>query len=376
MSSRELRSKTEGEIAQQPGVWPEVLVAARTARARLGEALSRFEDAHGPAEVVMTGAGTSAHIAEICARHLMGEGRRPVRAVPSTDIVADPHGTLEAGRPRVLVSFARSGDSPESLAAVQATDALGPTLQVAVTCNADGKLAWVLGQHDGAVVLCLPAETNDVGFAMTSSATSMLLAASTLFEDPVVDDHDWLLASAAALIDGADPLGGLDGTRFARVVYVGSGPLAGCAREAALKLLELTAGRVVATSESTLGFRHGPMAILDGNSLAVVLVSSDPTRRRYDLDLAAELERSPRAPRVVTLSAENLLSTDRPAPTTPDDARLAMLMLVSAQLLAVRTSLALGLTPDQPFPGGELNRVVPGFALHPVADPSPARTNH
>ena len=53
---------------------------------------------------------------------------------------------------------------------------------------------------------------------------------------------------------------------FERIVYIGSGSLAGLTREAQLKILELTAGKVATIFDSSMGFRHGPKSFINENN--------------------------------------------------------------------------------------------------------------
>ena len=158
--------------------------------------------------------------------------------------------------------------------------------------------------------------------------------------------------------------------RYDRIVYLGSGALRGLARESALKLLELTAGGVVSYSDSALGFRHGPKAVLDDRTLALVFLSNDPYTRQYDLDIAAELRRSLGAESVVAITAGAAAGPGDGAPWHVEglddvsDAVLALPFVVSAQLLGLQFSLTLGNTPDNPFPSGAVNRVVQGVTIH------------
>ena len=102
-----------------------------------------------------------------------------------------------------------------------------------------------------------------------------------------------------------------------RFVYLGSGSLEGLAHESALKMLELTAGEVVTYFDSPLGFRHGPKSALDGDTLAVVYVSTDPYTRRYDLDIIAEIRAQLGQDAVVVISAEPIPDTHGPAIVLP-----------------------------------------------------------
>src|SRR4030095_10070953 len=91
-------------------------------------------------------------------------------------------------------------------------------------------------------------------------------------------------------------------SRFERVVYLGSNELLGLAREAALKLLELTDGRIATLAESTLGFRHGPKSMENGSTLGGRVLPNAPYTRAYDLDLLEELRRDGRAGGILAVS--------------------------------------------------------------------------
>jgi tagatose-6-phosphate ketose/aldose isomerase len=216
----------------------------------------------------------------------------------------------------------------------------------------------------------MPERANDEGFAMTSSFTSMLLSVLLVFGGPHAGAVSALAEAARRILESAhDDLDALARRPIERVVYLGSGALEGLARESALKLLELTAGLVVGYSESPLGFRHGPKAILNDRTLVVVYVSSDPYTRRYDLDILAELRGGPHPQNVIAISAIPLDDAAQPAWVLAGaegipDAMAAIALVVYAQLLALRFSVQRGLTPDNPFPGGDVNRVVQGVHIH------------
>ena len=364
---------TAREIAQQAAIWPriEALMAAQRAAldAFLGPLLARPD-----LRIVLTGAGTSAFIGECLVPAMLGAGWR-AEAVPTTDLVSGPRQFLQANVPTLLVSFGRSGSSPESVASVALADQLVDQLHhLVVTCNADGDLCRLARERPNAHVILLPDATHDRGFAMTTSFTSMLLAAASAFgvlapgaaTAPALAADD-LLHTALPLLDA------LVARRFQRVVYLGSNALRGLAREAALKLLELTDGQVVALFDSPLGFRHGPKTIVDADTLIVVLLSNDAHTRRYDLDLLHELRRDGRAGRVLALSgqAEPGLGADcllLHGAEQAADLALALPCIVFCQAFALLQSLALGLRPDTPSVSGTVNRVVRGVTIHALPD--------
>ena len=152
----------------------------------------------------------------------------------------------------------------------------------------------------------MPEGANDVGFAMTSSFTCMTLATWLTMRCSTADDGlagRLAAATEEVLTAQSSAAQALAQRGYERVVYLGSGPLTGLARESALKLLELTAGGVIAYSNSALGFRHGPKAVLDNRTLALVYLSNDPYTRQYDLDIAAELRAALDPESVVVISA-------------------------------------------------------------------------
>jgi tagatose-6-phosphate ketose/aldose isomerase len=363
---------TTREIAQQPALWREVARQAVRAGTDV-DAFLRPLLARPDLRLVLTGAGTSAFAGQVLAPVLSSRLARRVEAIATTDIVASPRDSFPADVPTLLVSFARSGDSPESVAATEIAELyLTEVHHLVVTCNAGGLLARRHQGARGSHVLLLPPAANDQGFAMTSSFTGMTLATLLAFSGPQDADMVELLAQAAEHLLAArdSDVRKLAARDFERVVYLGSGALRGLARESALKVLELTAGGIAAFSDTPMGFRHGPKAVLNDRTLVVVYLSNDPHTRLYDLDLLAELR--------ATQGDENVLGITAATGDTPgddniwelpglghlSDAALALPAVLFAQLFGLQASLRGGRTPDNPFPAGEVNRVVQGVTLH------------
>jgi tagatose-6-phosphate ketose/aldose isomerase len=364
---------TYREVVQQPDVWREA-AAALEARSREVSAFLEPLLAVPELRIVLTGAGTSAFAGEVLAPALARTLGRRVDAVATTDIVSNPREMFAEDVPTLLVSFARSGDSPESLAATKlAATCLRSVHQLVITCNVDGRLAREHARSASSLILLMPPATNDRGFAMTSSFTSMLLTAwLALAPDQGPRLADRLATAAEQVLARSDGLARFDVGRYDRIVYLGSGSLGGLARESALKLLELTAGKVVSYYDTPLGFRHGPKAVLKDRTLAVIYLSNEAYTRRYDQDIAAELRAAIGPQNVLVVSAQPedpTVAADAwqiDGVADMDDAMLTLPFVVIAQLLALRFSVALGRTPDNPFPDGEVNRVVQGVTIHPL----------
>ena len=361
---------TAAEIAQQPLLWEalahDLSEHAPRLQAFLGE---RLDDPRQ--RVLFTGAGSSGFIAEMVADTLNAQWPAEIRAVHTTSLLTHPALYLQRDRPTLLVSFGRSGSSPESVAAVERVRAdVDDARFLDITCNADGELARRGAGRADTFTLLMPPASCDRAFAMTSSLSCMLLAALASFDRAPWNARIQRLAQVAALArqgiaDWDAAVATLAQQPFSRVIYLGSGPHEALAREAALKVLELTAGRVLALANTPLGFRHGPKSTLNGETLVVVFRSVQPLARRYEQDLLGELRADGVAGKVLSIGPQVDAGDDYtlPIPALPDS-WLAPLWLPFAQLYALQRSAALGLTPDNPFPDGTVNRVVKGVTIH------------
>lgn len=358
---------TAREIRQQP-------TTLRATQTLLAEQRAEIEAFLNPLlakpdlRIILAGAGTSAFIGECLAATIARTTGLCVEAIPTTDIVSAPRLYLKCSTPTLLVSFGRSGNSPESIAAIELADAgVADVHHLLITCNPDGQLAQAAGEKTH--VLVLPEATHDRGFAMTSSFSAMMLAALAIFSGiRTFDGRIEPIANAVGdLLTTIEPrIAKLAERGLSRVVYLGSGPFQGLAREAALKLLELTDGGLVTMFDSTLGFRHGPKTIVNGDTLVVVFVSNDPLTRAYDRDMIDELRADGVAGAVMAISAQPGIADSLQVRglERAEDSDLLFPYIVPAQLFALHASLHRGLDPDTPNKAGTVNRVVQGVRIH------------
>lgn len=361
---------TAREIEQQP----QMLQRTHTMLAGAHVELQKFVApvANDPlGRVILTGAGTSSYIGACLAAGLDAQLAARVDAVPTTDIVSSPHLHLHAEQPLLLVSFGRSGNSPESLQAVTLAESLVKNVRhLVVTCNAAGALSQANLRQ--AKTLLLPEETHDVSFAMTSSFSCMMYATLNAFSKAGAFDHriGAIAQATRRVIQESPALQKLAANKFERVVYLGSGPFQHLARESTLKLGELSNGAVVTCFDSPLGFRHGPKTFVNDRTLVFVYVSNDPLTRKYDHDLLDELRRDGRAARVIEVTARSRNAGDDtlqvPGMAEAADVELLWPYIAIAQLYAFHQSRALGLSPDNPNKEGTVNRVVQGVRLYPL----------
>ncbi|MDX1301326.1 SIS domain-containing protein [Photobacterium sp.] len=364
---------TAKEIEQQPACWRKTHAIIQECQ----PAINVFMElvlAQKDLRIVMTGAGTSAFAGCALAPELSKITGRRVEAVATTDLVSNPGQYFAEDLPTLLVSFARSGNSPESLAAVElANQCLTNCYHLVVTCNSEGHLYKGSVNDSKSFALLMPEETNDKSFAMTSSFSSMMLAVFSVFmlEKDLSKEIESICKCSEALIKEINiNISNNASHNIDRVIYLGSGGLQGLAKESALKLLELTAGEVVACFDSPLGFRHGPKSIVNNKTMIVVFISNNAYTRKYDLDLLNELRRDNIASKVIAITAQlddQVTNGDFwhvPGMETAADVELLFPYVLFAQIYAFHRSLALGYTPDNPCPTGEVNRVVQGVTIH------------
>ena len=365
---------TAREIAQQPAMLRETFATLAARRAEV-ESFVRPLLENPETRTILTGAGTSAFVGECLAPYLAARLVGRVEAIATTDLVSAPYFYFEPRAPTLLVSFARSGNSPESVAAVDlANRCVGLAHHLAVTCNPQGALADKVRHGGNGMTILLPEATHDRSFAMTSSFSCMMTAALVALAgfDGMRARIDRIAQSVAGVIAAQEnAMRALAARRHERVVYLGSHMFKGLAREAALKLLELTDGQVVSAFDSPMGFRHGPKAIVNARTLVAIFLSNDDYTRQYDLDLLEEIQRDGRAGGLLAICAhdgdvpagiERIVVPDM---RDADDVDLLAPYIVAPQMFAFEQSLIRGITPDSPNPSGTVNRVVQGVRIHP-----------
>jgi tagatose-6-phosphate ketose/aldose isomerase len=360
------------EILQQPATWratADQMVESHFSWKGLLEQLSC---------IVLTGSGSSEYVGNCVSAAFQRRLGVTVEAIGSGALLTDATHLLPVERPALMISFARSGDSPESAGALSEVSHAEPEIrQLALTCNAEGKLARRAVEEKDIHAIVLNEKTNDRSLVMTSSFTNMVLAALSLAWS---DDLDGYKIMSEALVAGGtsvlrqafsqlQPVAELN---FHRAFYLASPSTFGAAREAALKMTEMTAGRVMSVAETYLGLRHGPMSAVDAKTLIVSFLSSDAKVRAYECDLLQELTEKDLGMRKILVGSDipsTLLQADdvaisHPAFAMVGDESAAILHVVVGQVLALFRCMHEGLRPDAPSESGVIHRVVQKFRLH------------
>ena len=368
---------TTREIYQQPQVWQTAFENYKAQADEIAAFLNNIDEKYDYIKVILTGAGTSAYVGETLLpyfRKIYDERKWNFNAIATTDVVANPLAYLHKEVPTILVSFARSGNSPESVAAVDlAKDIVEELYQITITCAAEGKLAQQAHGDERNLLLLQPSPSNDAGFAMTSSFTSMMLTALLVFDkaDLVAkaEKVSALMTLSQEVLDSAEAIQEIVSLDYNRVIYLGAGPFFGLAHEAQLKILELTAGQVATMYESPVGFRHGPKSLVNEETVVVVFSSTDTYTKLYDLDLVREVAGDEIARKVILLTdqKENLENVEQVILSSQylvDDVYRVFPYIVYGQLFALLTALKVNNRPDTPSPTGTVNRVVQGVIIH------------
>jgi tagatose-6-phosphate ketose/aldose isomerase len=373
---------TPREIWHQPDTWRTTYLRCQDHLAELTDVLRRAGIGRGSTSsptVYLVGAGTSDYTGRALAPLLRRRWSCDVWPIPSTTLLTEFEEYHRPGREYLWISFSRSGESPEGVALLeQALDRHREIRHLVITCNQQGPMAQLCQRHpDRAVALVLDDAVNDRGLAMTSSFTNMLLAGQCVAHlenlsqfgevvGQISETGRAFLPAAAEVAETVTLLG------CARTCFVGAGVLRAVADESALKVVELSAGKVTTLAESPLGLRHGPLSSVDSQTLFVAFVSSDPRRRGYELDLLREIDRkrlgrvraaiTARGDTDVSSLVDYSLSLNCPADFS--DYYRPVLDVMLSQLIGLFASMQKGLKPDQPSPGGTITRVVAPIKLY------------
>lgn len=371
---------TTAEIKQQPELWEDTFQIYQDNKQAIEEFLAAANAmADGRTSVIFTGAGTSDYVGDTVAPYLRHAGDTDTydfKPIATTDIVSAPRDFLRAEDPTILVSFARSGNSPESLAAVEVAKKFVKNIKfLNITCAPEGKLAVESADDPDALTLLIP-RANDKGFAMTGSYSCMSLLTTLIF-DTASDEQKlaWVREAAKMgreVVEREDEVAAFLAGDFNRVTYLGSGSYVGLAQEAQLKILELAHGLVATSWDSCMGYRHGPKSFVDEKTLVFVFVNNDEYTRQYDLDILNEIKGDEIA--LATVGIQQRTGSDFAGENFSFDGDellpevyLALPYVMFAQTVAINASIKVGNTPDTPSPTGTVNRVVKGVTIHPFS---------
>lgn len=370
---------TATEIHQQPDTWEKTIAQIGSMKDEIRTFLSKVLD-QPDYDIILTGAGTSEFVGNALYSYLNRSLNYKVKSYASTDLTPTPENFVSAHKPTLLISFGRSGDSPESIGAIQSVEAVNDQVyHLFITCNKDGALSRRAAEEgDRCLAIDLTPETLDQSFAMTSSFSNMYLACLLCFSldhfDETVAQVREVISSARTLLDEnyGQMLKVDESFAYSRIVYLGTNCLKGIAQESALKMLELNSGKIVTMYDTPMGFRHGPKSIVNDETLTVVYLSDGAYQRQYETDLIREMAGQRKGNKIMVVCNTPCKEAEELADyyycfntSAKDNVFLGLDYVVCAQLIALFRSLQNKNTPDNPCPTGEVNRVVKGVTLYP-----------
>lgn len=363
---------TAQEIEQQPDTWVKTMKLFIEKKATIGGFLNNVYRQNN-LDIILTGAGTSAFIGKALEGTYTRNSGKRARAVATTDIVTHPEDYIIKDNPTLLISFARSGNSPESVAAVELANKVCKNIyHIFITCNPEGKLAKMKG-NDNVLVFLLPPETDDKSLAMTSSFSCMLLSGilfSKVAQASNLEKQVEIMAKyGRTILSCNEHLKKIASLPFERGVFLGSGPQLGTAQESHLKLQELTDGAVICKHDSCLGLRHGPKAVINEKTLVAFLLSNKEYVSQYEKDLINASNGAKGLFRLVVgevipqgVEADYIISLSDSIEI--EEEFLSVCNIIPAQILGFHKSVALGLKPDAPSKSGAIHRVVQGVTIY------------
>ncbi len=368
---------TESEIFRQPELWKKVW---RNFQEKKGSLLNYLKNKidNKDVSIILTGAGTSAYIGDVLLGSFNKYISNPVSAIATTDLITHPDYYFNSEKEYLLISFARSGNSPESSQVILLAESFSQKVShLIITCNGKSELINTVSDKDHFTFL-MPPEADDKGLAMTSSFTTMLLAGLLISKIKLSEDIGEQIKLLSEygnklLKNYSEELHRVAELDFRRAVFLGSGMTKGVARESHLKLQELTDGKVICKYDSFMGFRHGPKAVVDESTLLVYLFSNNEHVNLYEKDLVTAISSGRKNLFTIGVMENDISISEVDLKIVLSDNGqkiqedfLPIVEVLPAQLLGFYKSLNLGLNPDSPSASGMIHRVVQGVKIYPI----------
>ena len=351
-NNQEPHSATLGEILSQPGVWHDALRELQ----ENSSLHSVLEETGSRTQWLFLGCGTSFYLAEAAAASWTLLTGQPARALPASELLLFPELTLAGAAGLQAVIISRSGRTSEALrsANLLAHKYRVPTL--GVTCTSASPLEEACD-----LTIRIPS-ANEKSTVMTRSFTSMLLALQRL-AGRIASDRSFPAALDGMAGHFSRQIGPLaehveafvEKHTFADYVFLGQGPFHGLAREASLKVTEMSCS--YSQAYHTLEFRHGPKAIVGPDTCLTFFLSE--SGNQAETQVLSEMKElggvivavCNRASDNIQRSSDFVFELGLEAPELVTLAPFA----VPGQLLGFYTGIKKGLNPDHPR---NLSRVV------------------
>lgn len=339
------------EILSQPAAW----LSSQREVAADPEFLAVSMRLRSAPEVLFVGCGSSFYLAEAAAAAWTLLSGQRTRTLPASEILLFPELSQLKVKGIQVVVISRSGQTSEAIRAAEFLTKKGiPTF--GITCVLLSELSKVCD-----LTIALPA-ADEKSMVMTRSFTSMLLAIIQLAApqgtgQSLVPSFAGISSALAGRIDSLNQKVEtfVSIHDFADYIYLAQGPLFPIAREAALKMTEMSCS--YAQPYHTLEFRHGPKSIVAPETCITFLLSE--SGMQAESEVLVEMKElggtivavSNRAPEDVRQAADLLFELEADV----RELAFAAPFLVLPQLLGFHAGVKKGFNPDEPK---NLSRVV------------------
>jgi glucosamine--fructose-6-phosphate aminotransferase (isomerizing) len=346
------QSHTLAEILSQPEVWR---ISSQGLRSD-----ASFQSIRTKARTrrpwLFIGCGTSFYLAEAAASAWTILTGQPARALPASEILLFPHLAQLAESNLQAVVISRSGRTSEALRAAALLSQEYKVSTLGISCTLDSELAKVCE-----LTIALPA-ADEKSMVMTRSFSSMLLTLVQLAAEVAQSQHfpASLEATSAAvsssLASWSDRIESFVAKNtFADYIYLSQGPFFPIAREASLKITEMS--HSYAQAYHTLEFRHGPKAIVAPQTCLTFFLSESGMQAETEVLLEMKemggtiISICNHATDAVRQVSDLLFELNANVP----ELSLLAPFIVPSQLLGYHTGVKKGFNPDAPK---NLSRVV------------------
>lgn len=350
---------TLDEIRQQPSIWNSILVDILDKEEKYRNFLTPLF-AIPNLEIVLTGTGSSAYIGDTLEPYLKDKFHHKVRSIPTSDIISNPYDSLNKDNPTLVITYSRSGNTPETNYCHRIINNYITTVyNLVITCTDNSTLYTMCQSESNTLIVTLPEAANDKALAMTSGYTSMIFSTILLSEldnlSFITSNLHFVLSYSKELLSSLwSKIYGIVQSNPDRIIFLGTDELSGLSNYCALNILKLTNRKVYSLSLNPKFLANDIFPFIDENSLVVLFHSNKTTNLEYERTFLNGLKNVNKncticivseAPVNITSNVEEFILSSE---SNLSDCFSSMCFAFFGQILAYLYSLHLKLKVDNP----------------------------
>jgi glucosamine--fructose-6-phosphate aminotransferase (isomerizing) len=327
---------TREEIFSQPEAWEQAIEVLKERVEDIQE-YSRLDEYQ---QVIFTGCGSTYYLSLSVAAQFQVMTGHSARGLPASELWLSPKKSYIPDARILLIAISRSGETTETLRACDTFRRNHKGKIITLVCN-PGSALTKLGDFN----LAFPSGMEQ-SIAQTRAFSTLFLGAigmCAIWAVPKFEVHHFssLPQVGRKIVDQYYPLAAQLGqnTEIDRIYFLGSGERFGLACELSLKMKEMC----LTHSESFhfMEFRHGPKAMVNGNTLIVGLVSESTAG--YEQAVLEDVRNLGAV--TVSIGEHN---TDVLFNSGLEEVYRNVLYLPFGQMMALERAIAKDLDPDHP----------------------------